>query len=63
MTGVLLGTDEDDLLAKARLSMERWGSSMSPEEALERGRARGTAGTPEQLIEGLGGSRRSASSA
>ena len=33
--------------------MERWGSAMSPEEALERGRARGTAGAPEQLIEGL----------
>jgi F420-dependent oxidoreductase-like protein len=54
MTGFLLGTDEADLLAKARASMERWGSPMSPEEAVERARARGTAGTPEQLIEGLG---------
>ena len=27
---------------------------MSPEDAVERARARGTAGTPEQLIEGLG---------
>ena len=54
MTGVLLGADEDDLLDKARASMERWGSEMSPEEAVERARARGTAGTPEQLIEGLG---------
>jgi alkanesulfonate monooxygenase SsuD/methylene tetrahydromethanopterin reductase-like flavin-dependent oxidoreductase (luciferase family) len=54
MAGVLLGADEVDLLAKARASMERWGSPMSPEEALERGRARGTAGTPEQLLEGLG---------
>ena len=54
MTGVLLGADEDDLLEKARASMERWGSPMSPEEAAERGRARGTAGTLEQLIEGLG---------
>jgi F420-dependent oxidoreductase-like protein len=54
MTGVLLGADENDLREKARASMERWGSPMSPEEVLERGRARGTAGTPEQLIEGLG---------
>ena len=54
MTGVLLGAGEDELLDNARASMERWGSPMSPEEALERGRARGTAGTPEQLIEGLG---------
>ena len=54
MTGFLLGTDDHDLLAKARASMERWGSPMSPEEAVERARARGTAGTPEQLIEGLG---------
>jgi alkanesulfonate monooxygenase SsuD/methylene tetrahydromethanopterin reductase-like flavin-dependent oxidoreductase (luciferase family) len=27
---------------------------MSPEDAVERARARGTAGTPEQLIEGFG---------
>ena len=54
MTGVLLGSDEGDLLDKARASMDRWGSPMSPEEALERGRARGTAGTPAQLVEGLG---------
>lgn len=54
MTGFLLGADEADLLAKARASMERWGSEMSPEDAVERARARGTAGTPEQLIEGFG---------
>jgi F420-dependent oxidoreductase-like protein len=54
MTGFLLGADEDDLLEKARVSMERWGSPMSPQEAVNRARARGTAGTPEQLIEGLG---------
>lgn len=53
MTGVLLGRDEDDLLEKARASMERWGSPTSPEEAIDRARARGTAGTPEQVVEGL----------
>ena len=54
MTGFLLGADEDELLEKARATTERWGSPMPPEEALERARARGTAGTPEQLLEGLG---------
>jgi F420-dependent oxidoreductase-like protein len=54
MTGFLLGADEDDLLEKSRASVERWGSPMSPEEAVDRARARGTAGTPEQLLEGLG---------
>ncbi len=53
MTCILLGADENDLLEKARASMERWGSELSPEEAVQRGRARGTAGTPEQLIEGF----------
>ena len=54
MTGFLLAADEGDLLEQARASSERWGSPMSPEEVLERARARGTAGTPEQLREGLG---------
>lgn len=33
--------------------MERWSSPTSPEEAVERGRAHETAGTLEQLVEGL----------
>ena len=53
MTGFLLGVDEADLLEKARASMERWGSSISPAETVERYRARGTAGTPQQLLEGF----------
>lgn len=54
MTGFLLVADEGNLLARARASMKRWGSPMSAKEAVQRARARGTAGTPEQLIEGLG---------
>jgi alkanesulfonate monooxygenase SsuD/methylene tetrahydromethanopterin reductase-like flavin-dependent oxidoreductase (luciferase family) len=34
--------------------MERWGADLAPEDALARYEARGTAGTPDQLIEGLG---------
>jgi alkanesulfonate monooxygenase SsuD/methylene tetrahydromethanopterin reductase-like flavin-dependent oxidoreductase (luciferase family) len=54
MTGFLLGADRADLLEKARLMMDRWGADLAPEDALARYEARGTAGTPDQLIEGLG---------
>ena len=54
MTGFLLGTDEGELLEKARASMERWGADLPPEDAVARYRARGTAGTPDELVEGLG---------
>jgi F420-dependent oxidoreductase-like protein len=53
MTGFLLGADEDDLHEKARASMERWGADLSPEDAVARYRGRGTAGTPDELVEGL----------
>jgi F420-dependent oxidoreductase-like protein len=53
MTGFALGTDRGDLLEKARRTMERWGSDVTPEDALARYEARGTAGTPERLVAGL----------
>jgi F420-dependent oxidoreductase-like protein len=53
MTGFLLGADEADLREKARASMERWGAALSAEEAVERYRGRGTAGTPDELVAGL----------
>ena len=53
MTGFLLGADEAALLENARASLERWGSQLSAEDALARYRARGTAGTPEELVDGL----------
>jgi alkanesulfonate monooxygenase SsuD/methylene tetrahydromethanopterin reductase-like flavin-dependent oxidoreductase (luciferase family) len=53
MTGFLLGADEDALLAHARATLERWGSELAPEELVARQRAKGTAGTPEELAEGL----------
>jgi F420-dependent oxidoreductase-like protein len=53
MTGFLLGADRGGLLEHARLTMERWGAELAPEEALARFEARGTAGTPEQLLEGF----------
>jgi F420-dependent oxidoreductase-like protein len=53
MTGFLLGADEADLKEKARATLERWGSSLSPDEAVERYRGRGTAGTPDDFVDGL----------
>jgi F420-dependent oxidoreductase-like protein len=53
MTGFLLGSDEADLRDKARASLERWGATLSPEEAVERYRGRGTAGTPDEFVDGL----------
>jgi F420-dependent oxidoreductase-like protein len=53
MTGFALGGDRDDLLDRARRTMERWGADVSPEDALARYEARGTAGTPEQFVDGL----------
>jgi F420-dependent oxidoreductase-like protein len=53
MTGFLLGRDEVDLRGQARASLERWGSELSPDEAVERYRSRGTAGTPEELLDGF----------
>ena len=53
MTGFALGSDRPDLLEKARRTMERWGADLSPEDALARWEARGTAGTPEQFADGL----------
>ena len=53
MTGFLLGADDADLKEKARATLERWGSSLSPEEAVERYRNRGTAGTPDEFVDGL----------
>jgi F420-dependent oxidoreductase-like protein len=53
MTGFLLGADEADLKEKARATLERWGSSLSPDEAVERYRNRGTAGTPDEFVAGL----------
>jgi F420-dependent oxidoreductase-like protein len=53
MTGFLLGADEADLKEKARATLERWGSSLSPDEAVERYRNRGTAGTTDEFVDGL----------
>jgi F420-dependent oxidoreductase-like protein len=53
MTGFLLGTDKADLHEKAHASMERWGAELSAEEAVARYRGRGTAGTPDELVDGL----------
>jgi len=53
MTGFLLGADERDLHENARASMERWGSQLSAEDAIERYRSRGTAGTPDEFVDGL----------
>ena len=55
MTGFVLGSGRDELLEQARLSLERWGSPMQPEEALERYASRGVAGTPDEFVEGLRG--------
>lgn len=53
MTGFALGADAAGLLAHARRTMERWRSSQPPEEAVERYRARGAAGTPDEFLDGL----------
>jgi F420-dependent oxidoreductase-like protein len=53
MTGFVVGRSEAALREQARESLARWGSKLSPDEALARYRARGTAGTPEELVEGL----------
>lgn len=53
MTGFALGSDRADLLENARRTMERWGADMAPEDALARYESRGTAGTPEQFLDGL----------
>ena len=53
MTGFAIGEDRTAVLEMARRTMERWGSSASAEEALARYEARGTAGTPDELVEGL----------
>ncbi|HZB22981.1 MAG TPA: LLM class F420-dependent oxidoreductase [Gaiellaceae bacterium] len=53
MTGFLVGEDEDALLAHARATLERWGSDLDPTELVSRQRAKGTAGTPDELVAGL----------
>lgn len=53
MTGFLVGADEKGLLAHARATIERWGSDLSPDELVARQRAKGTAGTPDELVAGL----------
>ena len=54
MTGFVLGADEAELREHARATVERWGSTLAPDEALARYRSRGTAGTPDELVEGFG---------
>ena len=54
MSGFLLGSNEDELLAHARATLERWGSNAEPAATVERLRARGLAGTPDELLEGFG---------
>src|SRR5918995_298510 len=53
MTGFLVGEDEDALLAHARATLERWGSDLDPADLVSRQRAKGTAGTPDELAAGL----------
>jgi len=53
MTGFALGRDRADLLDVAGRTMLRWGSDVSAEDALARYEASGTAGTPEQFVDGL----------
>jgi F420-dependent oxidoreductase-like protein len=54
MSGFLLGADDAQLLAHARATLERWGSDADPAATVERFRARGLAGTPDELVEGFG---------
>jgi F420-dependent oxidoreductase-like protein len=54
MSGFLLGADEAQLLVHARATLERWGSDADPAATVERFRARGLAGTPDELVEGFG---------
>ena len=53
MSGFLLGSDEDGLIARARASLERWGSDADPAATVERFRGRGLAGTPDELRDGF----------
>jgi F420-dependent oxidoreductase-like protein len=53
MTGFVLGENDEELLENTRRILERWGSDLSPAEALARYKSRGLAGTPGQLVEGL----------
>ena len=52
MVGFVLGSDESELRERSRRIGERFGGQPG-EAVLERNRARGTAGTPEQVAEGL----------
>jgi F420-dependent oxidoreductase-like protein len=54
MSGFVLGSNEDELLAHARATLERWGSDADPAATVERFRQRGLAGTPDELREGFG---------
>jgi F420-dependent oxidoreductase-like protein len=53
MTGFAIGEDDDAVREHARRTLERWGSGSAPEDAVERYRARGTAGTPDEFVDGL----------
>ena len=53
MTGFALGADRDAVRAQARRTLERWGSDATPDEAIARYEARGTAGTPDEFVDGL----------
>jgi hypothetical protein len=50
----LLGSSEDELLDRARATLEAWGSDADPGATVERFRQRGLAGTPDELLEGFG---------
>ena len=52
MTGFVVGADEPQLRDRARRIGERFGGRAG-EEVLERNRARGTAGSPDQVAAGL----------
>jgi F420-dependent oxidoreductase-like protein len=53
MTGFALGADRDAVIENARRTMERWRQDVPPEDAIARYAARGTAGTPDEFVEGL----------
>jgi hypothetical protein len=54
MSGFVLGSNDDELLAHARATVERWGTGTDPATVVERFRERGLAGTPDELLEGFG---------
>jgi F420-dependent oxidoreductase-like protein len=54
MSGFVLGSNEEELLAHARATVERWGTGTDPATVVERFRERGLAGTPDELLEGFG---------